>query len=102
MKGEFNYANGLLISQARKFFKFFFADFFIKADKNDKEMRFDIYVFDKIEVIDEEDGGKRKTALLRDWCDVDYFCDFWNGKDGAGAPKKEGTFNVIIVKQEGK
>lgn len=97
MKGEFNYANGLLISQARKFFKFFFADFFIKADKNDAEMRFDIYVRDKIKV---KEDGTIKYALLRDWCDVDYFCEFWNGTDGKGAPKKEGTFNVVILKDE--
>lgn len=97
MKGEFNYANGLSISQSRQIFRYVFGDFFIKADKNDKELRFDIYVFDKI--ITEEEGVK-KIALLSDWCDTDYFNEFWNKQGTIGTNKKGGVFNLIICKLE--
>lgn len=98
MKGSFNYANGMLISQSRRMFKFYFGDFFVKCNKNDKKLRFDIYLIDKIKI--ENESGKEEIAYLKDWCDVEYFCEFWNGTDNTGAPKKEGTFNVIIMKED--
>lgn len=93
MKGKFVYANGLNIGQARRLFKFFFGDFFIKADKNDKQLKFDIYVQDKI-------VKENKVALLTDWCDVDYFNEYWNDQGDIGAPKKNGVFHVIIMTEK--
>lgn len=93
MKGKFVYANGLNIGQARRVFKYAFADFFIKADKNDKQLRFDVYVKDKIKVED-------KVAFLKDWIDLDYFNEYWNDQGEIGAPKKDGVFNVIIMTEK--
>lgn len=93
MKGQFVYANGYSISQARNIFKFYFGDFYIKSEKNDKELRFDIYIKDKVI----EDN--KKISYLKDWCDVSYFNEFWNKQGKIGTNKKAGVFNVIIMQE---
>jgi len=85
MKGEFIYANGLNISQSRKLFKFYFGDFFFKAEKNDAKLRFDVYIKKSIKT---EDG----LALVDECVDLDYFNEFWNGKNVNNPP-----FNIMIV-----
>lgn len=96
MKGDYTYANGLSISQARKLFKFYFGDFFIKANKNDAMLRFDCYLWDKILT------DKNEVALLEDWCDLEYFDKYWNHTHlGTGSSNnKEGVFNIIISEQK--
>lgn len=86
MKGEFVYANGYNISQARKLFKFYFGDFFIKADRNEKNLRFDVYV---------RKGIKTKEGILNleDYSDLDYFNEYWNGPMKMNNP----PFNVMVV-----
>jgi len=70
--GKFTYANGLTIASARKICKFYFGDFFFKAEKNDKNLRFDIYVKNKVK-------GENNTVLcIEDYVDVEYFNNFWN------------------------
>ena len=100
MRGKFNYANGMLISQSRRMFKFYFGDFFIKCDKNDKKLRFDIYLRDLVRY--ENDDNSISTLSLKECStiDIEWFYEFWNGLDNTGAPKKEGTFNVVILKEE--
>lgn len=85
MKGEYIYANGLNISQSRKLFKFYFGDFFFKAEKNESKFRFDIYIKKKIKSED-------KVLFLDDCVDLDYFNDFWNGENKSNPP-----FNVLIL-----
>jgi hypothetical protein len=87
MKGEFVYANGYNISQARKLFKFYFGDFFFKAEKNDKKMRFDVYLKNRIK------GGKKEVVLsIEEYVDLEYFNSFWNGTNQSNPP-----FNVMVV-----
>ena len=86
MKNQFIYANGLNISQSRKVFQFYFGDFFFKAEKNDKKLRFDIYILKKIA------GEKGETLLLEDFVDLDYFNQFWNKGNENNPP-----YNVMVV-----
>lgn len=81
MKGKFHYVNGQTISVARAWFDFTFGAFFINAEKNDKEMRFDIYLRSKI-----KEGGEIK--LLSDFIDLDYFNLYWNKKSINNPPFK--------------
>lgn len=99
MRGDFNYANGMRISQSRRMFRYIFGDFFIKCDKNDERLRFDVYLSKSIKV-ENEVTRKLEIAYLKDWTDVDYFCEFWNGVSNTGAPKKDGIFNIIILEEE--
>ena len=86
MKGEFIYANGYNISQARKLLKFYFGDFFFKAEKNEKKLRFDIYLKNKVK------GDKNEVLQLEDYTDLDYFNSFWNG-----ANQSNPAFNLLVV-----
>ena len=86
MKGEFIYANGYNISQARKLFKFYFGDFFFKAEKNEKKLRFDIYLKNRVK------GDKNEVLSLEDYTDLDYFNSFWNG-----ANQSNPAFNLLVV-----
>lgn len=88
MKGAFVYANGYNISQARKLFKFYFGDFFVKADKNEKKLRFDVYVKKNIK-------GKDEVLNLEDYSDLDYFNSFWNGTNMNNPP-----FNIMVINIE--
>jgi hypothetical protein len=85
MKGEFFYANGYTIANTRRLCQFYFGDFFIKATKNDKKLRFDIYISNKI--VDLESG----TLKLEDYVDLDHFNNFWNGKNNSNP-----VFNVMV------
>lgn len=91
MTGKFIYANGYNISQARKLFDYCFGPFLIKADRNDKELRFDIFVRDKI--LTEEN----EIMLLDDWCDIDRFNEFWNRITSVS--QKTGVFNINVLQQ---
>jgi hypothetical protein len=84
MKGEYIYANGLNISQSRKLFKFYFGDFFLKAEKNESKLRFDVYIKKRI-----KDGDN--ILLLEDFVDLDYFTDYWN--ESKSNPK----FNILVL-----
>lgn len=89
MIGQFIYANGLNISQAKKIFKFYFGDFFIRADKNDNKMRFDIFVRKKFV------NKEGKLEILEEYCDLDYFNKFWN--EESNIRPSGGKFNVILM-----
>ena len=86
MKGEFVYANGYNISQARKLFKFYFGDFFFKAEKNDKKLRFDIYLKNRVK------GEKNEVLQLEDYTDLEYFNNFWNCSN-----LNNPAFNVLVL-----
>lgn len=86
MIGEFIYSNGLNISQSRKVFKFYFGDFFLKADKNNKNLRFDIYLKNRIKNDNDE------ILLIEDWVDLEYFNKYWNN-----GKKDNPPFNVILL-----
>ncbi len=85
MKGEFIYANGLNISQSRKVFRFYFGDFFFKAEKNESKLRFDIYVKKRIKSQDQ-------VLELENYVDLDYFNEFWNGSNMSDFP-----FKVLVI-----
>lgn len=91
MKGTFIYANGLNISQSRKIFEFYFGAFFIKAEKNDKELRFDVYLKERY-----TEGGE--VFVLHKYCDVKYFNTFWN--EESNRIPSAGKFNLIILKEQ--
>lgn len=107
MAGEFIYANGLKISQSRQIFRFVFGDFFIKADKNDARKRFDVFLRDKMIV---ESKGVKKVELLKDAKMtvngisvniLEYFKSYYNETDAiTGSMKKDGYFNIVVLKQE--
>lgn len=86
MKGDYVYANGLNISQSRKLCKFYFGDFFLKAEKNESKLRFDIYIKKRIK----SSGGE--ISELEHYCDLDYFLSFWNGSNVSNP-----AFNVLVV-----
>lgn len=86
MKGEFVYANGLNISQARKLFKFYFGDFFFKAEKNDKKLRFDVYLKKRVK------DSKNQPLEIEEYVDLEYFNSFWNAENSSNPP-----FNLLIV-----
>lgn len=88
MKGEFVYANGYNISQARKLCKFYFGDFFFKAEKNDNKLRFDIYILDKVS------GENGEILTIEEFVDLDYFDSYWNGTNQAK------PFNVMVVNKK--
>lgn len=100
MKGAFTYANGYNISQSRRLARFYFGDFLYRVVKNDEKRRFDIYLEDKVIT-----GKKanRKVLLLDEELNVNYFRDYWNSDNIemlTTANKKEGYFNIIILKQD--
>lgn len=75
-------ANGMTLSQSRKWFKFYFDIFFDKAKYNkttDLPMVFDVYVYEKVR----KDG---KVLNLHDYIDVEEFKRYW-------APE----YNLILV-----
>ena len=84
MATDFFYANGLSLANTRKLCKFYFGDFFIKAVKNEKKLRFDIYISNKITNLENE------TLALEDYADLDYFNKFWNSNENDPA------FNVLV------
>lgn len=86
MKGEFVYANGYNISQARKLFRFYFGDFFFKAEKNDKKLRFDVYLKNRVK------GEKNEVLQLEDYTDLEYFNNFWNFPN-----LNNPAFNVLVL-----
>lgn len=92
MKGDFVYANGMNISQSRKLFRFYFGEFFLKAEKNEKELRFDVY----LKSVAEGENGEK--IHLEDYCDIEWFNEFWN--EQSNARPSEGIFNLIILKEE--
>ena len=92
MNGKFIYANGFNISQARKLFKFYFRGFFLKAEKNDEQLRFDIFVKDKIITTEKE------IATLEEYCDIEDFEEFWNQKTKTS--QGNGIFNLIILENK--
>jgi hypothetical protein len=89
MIGKFVYANGYNISQARKLFKFYFGDFFFKAEKNEKKLRFDVFIKNKVKTKDDE------VLKLEDFVDLDYFNSFWNGINDSNPP-----FNILVLNVE--
>lgn len=86
MKGEFIYANGLNISQSRKLFKFYFGDFFFKAEKNDKKLRFDVFLKKRVK---SENG---EVLNLEEFVDLGYFNSYWNSHNMNNPP-----FNLLIL-----
>ena len=88
MTGAYTYANGMNISQSRKLFKFYFGDFFFKAEKNDKKLRFDVYLK---KLVKSESG----ILKLEDCVDIDYFNEYWNGDNVNNPP-----FNLLILDVE--
>jgi hypothetical protein len=85
-KGDFTYANGLTIAIARKLCKFYFGDFFFKAEKNEKQLRFDIYLKNRVK------GENGEVLQIEDFADIDYFNQFWN-EGNLGKP----VLNVLVV-----
>ncbi len=84
-ESNFIYANGYTIAQARKFFKFYFGDFFVKAQKNEEHRRFDVYIINKIK------GEEGEILSLEDYNDIDYFNEYWNES------MKNPAFNVMVM-----
>lgn len=74
-------ANGMSISQARKWFRFYFDMFFDKSLENTKSgiMVFDIYLYEKVE----KDG---KVFNMHDYLDIEEFKRYWSP-----------GFNIILV-----
>jgi len=84
-ESNFIYANGYTIAQARKFFKFYFGDFFLKANKNEELRRFDVYLVNKVK------DGEGNLLSLEDYNDLDYFNEYWNDS------MKNPAFNVMVM-----
>jgi len=85
-KGDFTYANGLTIAIARKLCKFYFGDFFFKAEKNEKKLRFDIYLKNKVK------GENGEVLVIEDFADIDYFNEFWNDNNTSNP-----VLNILVV-----
>lgn len=90
MSSKINYVNGMTPSIARKWFQFYFGTFFIRADVNEKELRLDIYLRDKVK---DEDKNEIINIEQTD-IDLNYFNNFWN------TSIKNPSFKIMIV--EGK
>ncbi len=86
MTGVYTYANGMNISQSRKLFQFYFGDFFFKAEKNDKKLRFDVYLKKFVK------GENGEVLKLEECVDIDYFNEFWNKGNVNNPP-----FNLLIL-----
>lgn len=72
MSKKLTYANGYNISQARKFLKFYFGDFFLDAKENEPKWRFDIYLSNRVK---DKEG---EIIQLDDFADLEYFNNYWN------------------------
>lgn len=66
-------ANGMTISQSRKWFRFYFDVFFDKALENTERnlpMVFDVYVYEKVK----KDG---KVLNIHEYIDIEEFKRYW-------------------------
>lgn len=89
LEKKFNYANGMTIAQCRRVCSFFFGDFLQRVDKDVRNLRFLIYIFD--EIYDEID---EVTLTLSENVDLDHFKNFWcDTADGE-------NWKVSIIKSE--
>lgn len=86
MRKKFVYANGYNISQARKFLRFYFGDFFIKADVNSSKLRFDIYLKRTVE------ETKGELLNINEFADLKYFNEYWNDIN-----PEQPAWNVMVV-----
>lgn len=64
------YIDGVTIAIAKKICKFFFEDSFDRAEKNEKEKTYDIFL---IKPKDEDELNDLKD-------DIEYFLDFWGNQ----------------------
>lgn len=89
LEKKFHYANGMTLPQCKRVCLFFFGDFVQRVEKDYRNLRFIIYVYDK--VYDEIDEVE---LILKDNVDLDHFKNFWcDESDGA-------NWVVSVVKSE--
>lgn len=67
--------SNFLVSNARKVCKFFFGDFYISCDLNERERCFEIRL--RKEIIVKQKDGRTKTEDIEDYIDIDHFKKYW-------------------------
>jgi len=71
MATNFQLANGMSLSQAKHWFKFYFDVFFDKATRNVDERRFDVFVYEKVK---KKNGD---VINLHEYIDIEEFKRYW-------------------------
>lgn len=86
MGHKLNYINGITLASSKKFFKFYFKEFYHSSKGDKANWRYNIFVLKKAKI---EEDGKLVTYKIEDCFDLEEFKQYW----GKG-------FNVVMVEYE--
>lgn len=93
-KRAWYYANGFQLSQCRQMCQFLFAGFYHRADRDEENREFIIYVF---KTVKDENG---KTHKIEDFVDIEEFEKYWCKPSNDRKEGTQGAWKIQLIEKK--